>query len=89
MGPKTTPKSTKNSSKVAPEAFPEKVWKKCRKSADFGGPRTLKIEPSRKRELNFHFRTDTRKMYRKGPQKAPKMESKSVQKRLKAITEGV
>ena len=42
-----------------------------------------------KRELNVHFRTDTQKMYHKGPPKAPKMESKWVQKRLKAITEGV
>ena len=89
MDPKMTPKSTKNSNKVAPEAFPEKAWKKYRKSAGFGGPRALKIELSLKREVNFHFRTDTPKMYQKGPQKAPKMESKWVQKRLKAITEGV
>ena len=44
---------------------------------------------SLKRELNFHFRTDTQKMFQKGPQKAPKMEAKSVQKRLQATTEGV
>ena len=65
------------------------LGKKYRKSVEFGGPRTLKIELSLKRELNFHFRTDTQKMSQKGPQKAPKMEPKSVQKRLEAITEGV
>ena len=49
----------------------------------------VKIELSLQRELNFHFGTDTHKMHQKGPQKAPKMEAKGVQKRLKAITEGV
>ena len=37
---------------------------------------------------NLKERIDTPKMSQKGPQKAPKMEPKSVQKRLKTITEG-
>ena len=89
MGSKMIPKSTKKWQKSGSGGVPRKGLEKCRKSADFGGPPTLKIELSRKRELNFHFRTDTQKMYQKGAQKAPKMEAKGIQKRLKAITEGV
>ena len=89
MGTKMIPKSIKDIKKVPPEAFPERVAKKCRKSVDSGGPQTLKIELSPRRELNFHFRTDTQKMYQKGPQKPSQMEPKWIQKRLKALTEGV
>ena len=89
MDPKMILKLIKPSKKVTPEAFPEKVMNKCRTTVDLGGPRTLKIELSPRRELNFHFRTDAQKMYQKGLQKAPKMEPKWIQKRLKAITEGV
>ena len=53
MGTKMIPKSIKNSKKVPPEAFPERVMKKCRKSVDLGGPWTLKIELSSRREHSF------------------------------------
>ena len=91
--PKIEPKSSHEGQKWLREGVPGPFPKRVPKKVDFlvvlGVPGTLKIELSPRRELNFHFRTDAQKMYQKGPQKPPKMEPKWIQKRLKAITEGV
>ena len=63
--------------------------KRSRKSDDFGGSRTLKIELSCKRELNFHFGPGTPKRYQNGSQNGGQMDPKSTKSRCKVVPGGV
>ena len=89
MGPKIDPKSTKIRKKINPMGSRNASQNRSRKNVDFGGVRTLKIELSCRRELNFHFGPGTPKRYQNGSPKGGQMDTKSTKSRCKVVPGGV
>ena len=86
---KMGPKCLQYTTKMGSGDVPAKLWEKYGKNVDVGGPRTLKIELSPRRELHFHIRTHTAKISNMSLEMPPKTEPKYTQERPRGLTEGI